>query len=114
MTQASWLGGITAKSPGPNPVSCLSSMRIFIRPDMKYPVCGGWQLPVCAIGLTCLDHCRPGWNVARPAGPASVLMSSSLAVPASNMRVSCGVSRLLRIIPAIAATPQGMMRFMVP
>ena len=31
-------------------------------------------------------------------------------MPASNMRVSSGMSRLLRIIPAIAATPHGKLR----
>src|SRR6266571_1171428 len=70
-------------------------------------MCGAWQLSVCAIGLTCLDHCQPGWNVARPTGPASMLTRSSVPMPASNGRVSSGASRLLRIIPAIAATPQG-------
>src|SRR6266699_2773486 len=70
-------------------------------------MCGAWQLSVCAMGLTCLDHCQPGWNVARPTGPASMLTRSSVPMPASNGRVSSGASRLLRIIPAIAATPQG-------
>src|SRR6266487_97495 len=49
---------------------------------------------------------QPGWTVARPTGPTSVLTSSSLPMLASNGRVSSGASRLLRIIPAIAATPK--------
>src|SRR6266567_1161089 len=65
-------------------------------------MCGAWQLPVPAIGLTCFDHRQPGWKVARPTAPASVLTSSSLPVPSSNGRVSSGVSRLLRISPVIA------------
>src|ERR1700716_4092236 len=57
------------------------------------------------MGLTCLDHCQPGWNVARPIGPPSMFTSSSLPIPSSNGRVSSGESRLLRPIPAIPAPP---------
>src|SRR5260370_21471180 len=62
------------------------------------------QLSVLAMGLTCLDHCQPGWNVARPIGPPSKFTSSSVPIPSSNRRVSSGESRLLRTIPAIPAS----------
>src|SRR6476660_6190162 len=39
-----------------------------------------WQLSVLAIGLTCLDHCQPGWKVALPTAPDVTLTSSSLPV----------------------------------
>src|SRR5260370_38130707 len=56
-----------------------------------------WQVSVPAMGLTCLDHCHPGSNVARPTSAAPRLTSSSLPMPLSKSRVSSGEEMFLRI-----------------
>jgi hypothetical protein len=94
-------GAMVAKSPGPYAISSPSSMRTTMRPETKYPVCAAWQLSVWAMGLPCLDHCQPGWKVARPTGPPYRLTSSTIPMPSSKGRVSSGVSRLFHTNPAI-------------
>src|SRR5438874_6514506 len=53
------------------------------------------------MGLTCLDHCQPGWNVARPTPPASTSTNSSWPMPSLNGRTSSGLLKLLTTKPAI-------------
>src|SRR6266851_7065533 len=64
-------------------------------------MCAAWQLAVPAMGFTCLDHCQPGWNVARPTPPLSRLTSSSWPEPCSKDLTSSGLSKLFFIMPAI-------------
>src|SRR4051812_19143140 len=56
------------------------------------------------MGFTCLDHCHPGWNVARPTPPSSKSTNSSWPAPSLNGRTSSAASRPFFTRPAITVS----------
>ncbi len=66
ITRASWPGGITPASPGPNSHSFPSSILTYILPEITYAVWYTRQLSAFAIGFANVDHSQPGSTVAPP------------------------------------------------
>src|SRR6201987_2854551 len=87
-THASWPGGKSDTSPGPNSSSLPSSIRTRRRPEMWHCRGGAWQLSVFTIGFTQADHFHPGCSVARPNVTPPNVTSSTW--PLSNERFSSG------------------------
>src|SRR5580658_4249779 len=76
-----------------------SSMAAVAQPVRTRPTCSTLQREAPTAGPTCLDHCQPGWYVARPMVMGPRWTSSNF--PFSKVRISSGDSKRLRIISRV-------------